>query len=80
MKLLALLAVLFSAQPAWSAPLGQSMTTEATVAAARTVLPLRRPMAIGRIGRFARLAGMFMGTVDCASVGPMKLRFVLDLR
>lgn len=80
MKLLPLLALLFAAQPAESAPVTSSLKPEATAAAARTVLPLRRPTTIGKIGRFARLAGMFMGKVDCASVGPMKLRFVLDLR
>lgn len=74
------MALLFAAQPAHSASMTSSLKPESAAAAARTVLPLRRPAAVGRIGRFARLAGMFMGKVDCASVGPMKLRFVLDLR
>lgn len=34
----------------------------------------------GRFRRFTRLAGMFMGRVDAASVGPFRLRLTLDLR
>lgn len=30
--------------------------------------------------RFTRLAGMFMGRVDAADIGPLKVRFNLELR
>jgi len=30
--------------------------------------------------RFTRLAGMFMGRVDAADLGPLKVRFNLELR
>lgn len=35
--------------------------------------------AAGPIGRFAKLAGMFMGRVDAADVGNFKFRFKLEL-
>ena len=38
------------------------------------------PQAPQRLTRFTRLAGLFMGTTDAATVGSFRLRFVLDIR
>jgi hypothetical protein len=34
----------------------------------------------GRIGRFARIAGLFMGRSDAAEIGSLKLRVNLEIR
>lgn len=53
---------------------GQSM------GALRAKTRITEKQRVGHLTRFTRLAGMFMGRVDAADVGPLKVRFNLQLR
>jgi hypothetical protein len=55
-----------------------SVVAEGILVPSRSLLP--RTPAPGKLARFARLAGMFMGRVSALSVGNMSICFNLELR